>query len=101
MNTQATKMTRSQLISLLENETVVVKFTKKDGTVRLMKCTTDPARLPDDVKFVEKVGDHNIMMVGIAQSKNEDAPVICYDLELNAWRTFYADKVIDVSWGMV
>jgi hypothetical protein len=39
-------MLRDYLIHLLKNNDCEVKFTKKDGTIRIMTCTLDDDRLP-------------------------------------------------------
>jgi len=61
---------------LAYGETTVV-FTKKDGTERVMKCTTNPELVPT-VELVEGVESKP------ARKVNEEVMPV-YDLEAKAW----------------
>lgn len=68
--------------NLLRTSTVMVQFTKKDGTIRDMICTLDNTLIP--------------------QNQNEDVKVInwsdeaqrVYDVEAGDWRSFRWDSII-------
>lgn len=65
---------------LTANKTVIVTFTKRDGTERNMLCTTNPELI--EVKTFSKNSGGN----EVAQS--------VWDLEKSAWRSFRWDSVI-------
>lgn len=79
---------------------VTVAFTKKDGTERVMECTTAPSLVPVDV--VEEVHYTNTdNPIDFPKPKkerkvNEDiCPV--YDLESKHWKSFRWDSIKTVS----
>jgi hypothetical protein len=67
---------------------VYVKFTKKDGTERVMRCTLDFNLIPknqrpkgfDVVKFLSKIQKSKILSV--------------YDLEKKEWRSVPFDRLV-------
>lgn len=72
--------------------TVTVTFTKKDGTERVMECTTSPTLVPvpelkesTEPKKERKVND-DIMPV--------------YDLESKAWKSFRWDSIKQVRFTL-
>lgn len=76
---------REWVKGLLHQGTVEVQFTKKDGTVRTMKCTLKH----DLVKPYEKKTDKT-------KPTNEDVCPV-YDLDKQEWRSFKYDTVTKVS----
>jgi predicted transcriptional regulator len=70
-----------------DEKEVTIKFTKKDGSIRLMKCTLDFNKVPDvdrpkgvDIKkIIELIQKNKIMHV--------------YDLEKKAWRSVPFERV--------
>ena len=68
---------------------VTVTFTKKDGTERVMKCTTDATLIMfKDPTVLESKGS--------TRKVNEDI-IPVYDLEQSAWKSFRWDSVKQVS----
>jgi len=65
-----------------------VTFTKKDGTERIMKCTTSPELVPAE-PIVEGADAKKEKKV------NEDVCPV-YDLEVQSWRSFRWDSVKSV-----
>jgi hypothetical protein len=63
---------------------VRVSFTKLDGTIRDMECTTNLDLIP--VEFHPKQRE--------TPPTPNDKVVCAYDLEHNGWRSFIADNVI-------
>ncbi len=62
---------------------LIVTFTKKDGTIRRMCCTRDANRIPAAYHPKgEKPVNYEVMPV--------------FDLEATAWKSFRVDSVIDV-----
>jgi hypothetical protein len=67
---------------------VTVTFTKKDGTERVMKCTTNPTYIMfKDPAIMESKNERKV---------NEEVMPV-YDMESEAWRSFRWDSVKSVS----
>jgi len=64
----------------LTRETAIVTFTKKDGNVRVMTCTLNPALLPP---VVVKEGAEEKP----PRKKSEDTMAV-YDVTAQGWRSF-------------
>jgi hypothetical protein len=79
------KRGRKWLISLLEERSVEIVFTKKDGTERTMKCTLMEDYLPETV--------------GSEKAKNDEALAV-YDLEKEGWRSFRWDSIKQVNFSL-
>ena len=67
---------------LYEDKEAKVKFVKKDGTIRIMKCTLDFARIP---KEDQPKGPLNIARILKLMQKSKIIHV--YDIEKKAWRS--------------
>jgi hypothetical protein len=80
---------KEDLKKLLQNNTLSVLFTKKDGTKRAMLCTLDANLLPVADK---KEGDEVKK-----EKKQNDESLAVWDLEKNAWRSFRIDSVVSYS----
>jgi hypothetical protein len=71
---------------------VTVTFTKKDGTERVMKCTTDATLIMfKDPTVLESKGS--------ARKVNEDIMPV-YDLESSAWKSFRWDSIKQVRFTL-
>lgn len=77
---------REELLTALRNNTVYVSFTKKDGTVRDMRCTLREAMIPSDA-----------MPTGETTRKKNDDVIAVFDLEKDDWRSFRVDSVTEYS----
>lgn len=73
-------MNISELRALLSTDIVTVTFTKKNGDVREMLCTTIADYLPEATSS----GTH---------SKPSEEVVTVWDLEQSAWRSFRFDSI--------
>jgi len=73
---------------LYEDKEAKVKFNKKDGTIRIMKCTLDFARIPKEDQPKRPL---NIAKVLRLMQKSKIIHV--YDLEKKAWRSVPFDRV--------
>jgi hypothetical protein len=71
---------------------VTVTFTKKDGTERVMECTTNPTLVPA-VEIVEGAEPKKERKVN-----EEIMPV--YDLESKAWKSFRWDSIKQVRFTL-
>lgn len=80
-----TKDSRKWLKSLLKEREVVISFTKKDGTERMMRCTLAESVIPMDKmpKNTKKV--------------KSDETLAVFDVEKSDWRSFRWDSVQKVD----
>jgi hypothetical protein len=83
------KLFKKWLKSHLRYGPVTVVFTKKDGTERVMECTTSPDLVPIEpvVESAEPKREKKI---------NEDVMPV-YDLESKHWKSFRWDSVKEVK----
>jgi hypothetical protein len=80
-------ITKEELIKLLKEKVVTVKFKKKDDSIRKMICTLSEDYLPEPEEIIE--GNEK-------RTKKENPntrPV--WDLEKRAWRSFRVDSVVE------
>ena len=73
---------RDALKALVSTNRAEITFTKKDGTERIMICTTEASSIPEDKQPVNEStlkGNTDILRV--------------YDLENEGWRSFRIDSV--------
>lgn len=79
---------RDEVIKMLKESVCTVKFTKKDGTERVMKAT-----LKDDVvkPLMEAAG------TSTSSRKSNPNQVCVVDTEKNAWRSFNLDSIITIE----
>lgn len=70
-----------------DEKEVVIKFTKKDGTERSMRCTLDFKKIPEK----DKPKSVNIQQILKLIQKNKIMHV--YDLDKKAWRSIPFNKV--------
>ena len=77
--------------SALSTSGLIVTFTKKDGTERVMRCTTNLSMIP-----VEKhpKGEKTISE---GEEKKVETSKRVFDLEKQEWRSFRYDSVISVQ----
>tara|TARA_R110000765_G_scaffold418254_2_gene521592 strand:+ start:1097 stop:1336 length:240 start_codon:yes stop_codon:yes gene_type:complete len=71
------------LKALLQEGIVEVEFTKVNGDLRKMVCTTDYDIIPDDKHPI----DASVKVVN-------ESLIRVYDTEAKGWRSFRADSVI-------
>ena len=86
---------RDWVKSLLHVTEVTVEFLKADGTVREMRCTLNPDKLPPQVPVAGPVDGI------VKESKQRKAPdhesIRVFDLEKNEWRSFRFDRLQKVG----
>ena len=80
-------ITREDILKLIRNEAIVT-FTKTNGEKRVMHCTTDMTKIPEDQRPVTSIT--------ITNQQNDDVLRV-YDLEKNGWRSFRIDSVSAVQ----
>ena len=74
--------TKQLLKELLQKKVVEIKFKKKDGSERLMKCTL----LSDIVPVYEKKTDR--------KKKESEDTLAVWDIEKDSFRSFKVDSII-------
>jgi hypothetical protein len=85
------KAGREWLKSLLDERTVEVVFTKKDGTERVMNCTLKEDILP----VVQKEMNED----SFTKEKSKDALAV-WDVDVNGWRSFRWDAIKSVNFSL-
>lgn len=79
--------TKEDLIKLLKEKVVTVKFKKKDDTIRKMICTLAEEYLPEQKENIE--GNEK-------RTKKENPNTLpVWDLEKLAWRSFRVDSIVE------
>lgn len=86
-NEEEQKLFRDWLRGVLRTETVHLTFTKKDGTIRNMKCTLSESKLPKADQ-------------GKEGRKENDSSIPVFDLEKNEWRAFRFDSVKQIKFTL-
>jgi hypothetical protein len=86
------KIFKRWLKSHLAYGPTTVIFTKKDGTERVMNCTTNPELVPA-VEIVESAEPKKERKV------NEEVMPV-YDLEAKAWKSFRWDSIKQVRFEL-
>jgi WYL_2, Sm-like SH3 beta-barrel fold len=73
----------SSYLNDLHNNICFVKFTKKDGSIREMRCTLLPNLLPAKTDLEEHT-----------QRKQPTESIAVWDLDKNDWRSFRVDSIL-------
>lgn len=74
-------MTRDEMIEILKNKVVAVKFTKNDGSERVMNAT-----------LLNEYVEPHIKSTSGTKRINQDV-IAVIDTDLNEWRSFRVDSV--------
>lgn len=82
------KKFREFLKGVLKNETATLTFQKKDGTMRVMKCSLREEHMPSYEKKTERVRASN------------DETLSVVDLEKNEWRSFRYDSIRRIEFSI-
>jgi len=75
------------LDKIKEEDEITVKFTKKDGTIRLMKCTLNFDKIPVSNR------PKGVNLSKILKLMHQHGILHVYDLEKHDWRSVPFDKV--------
>jgi hypothetical protein len=90
---------KTWLKDMLKMGPVTVTFTKKDGTERVMKCTTSTELVPLVEEKVHVTNTDNPIDFPAPKKEkkvNEDVMPV-YDLESKAWKSFRWDSIKTVN----
>jgi len=84
------KLSKQDVTDLIRNKPQMVQFTKKNGTIRDMKCTLDSNIIPPAPEKTEEQ---------LNQPNREGPPGLLsvWDMESEGWRSFYVDSVISIQ----
>lgn len=88
LNEKETKLFKKWLKGCLAVGPVTVTFTKKDGSERVMECTTAPAIVPQE-PITESLAPKR-------EKKVNDDVCPVYDIEAKSWRSFRWDSIKQV-----
>ena len=80
------------LNGMLKVTDMTITFTKKDGTVRVMKCTLMPDTLP--------VVEVKPLQEGKQPRKESTTSIRVFDIEKNEWRSFATTSVTRVEFSI-
>lgn len=78
---------RQKLIEDLSTRILSIEFTKKDGSIRIMKCTRDFTNIP--------VEHHPISNKAKPAIVNEEI-VKVFDVEISEWRAIRVDSILTI-----
>lgn len=76
---------KTALVEMLYSGIVNVKFTKSDGTERIMKCTLQESYIQPYDKKTERV------------KKSNEHTLSVWDVENSGWRSFRFDSVLEFN----
>jgi hypothetical protein len=78
-------ITKDELVKLLKEKVLTVKFKKKDESIRKMVCTLSEDYLPE----IEDTNEEK-------KTKKENPNTLpVWDLEKLAWRSFRVDSIVE------
>jgi|LWDU01.1.fsa_nt_gi hypothetical protein len=80
----------SRLRELLNDNILEVKFTKLDGTERLMTCTLNMDKIPKDMQ-------PKVQPIGAEPKPIKEDVIAVYDLNAEGWRSFTVANIINFS----
>ena len=77
-------MDKEILLETLRKEIITLKFTKTDGSERIMKCTLRDDHLVKEEKKTDRV------------KKPNDNVISVWDVDCNGWRSFKYESLLEV-----
>ena len=89
------KIFKKWLRSHLAYGPTTVVFTKKDGTERVMECTTNPELVPQILHETNTDNPIDFPPLKKERKVSEDIMPV-YDLESKAWKSFRWDSIKEV-----
>jgi hypothetical protein len=102
LNEKELKLFKKWLRSHLNYGPVTVIFTKKDGSERVMNCTTNASLVPVVEEKIHVTNTENPIdfpAVKTQKKINEDIMPV-YDLESKAWKSFRWDSIKQVRFEL-
>jgi WYL_2, Sm-like SH3 beta-barrel fold len=77
-------ISKSTIVNMLKNGVINVKFTKVDGSERVMRCTLVEAIIKPHEKKTDR------------EKKVNEEVLSVWDIENEGWRSFRLDSVIEI-----
>lgn len=81
---------KAEIVGMLHERVVTVKFKKVDGSERVMKCTLLQSMIPQTTKTT--VESNNT----VKERKENDSVVAAWDVEAEGWRSFRLDSIVEI-----
>ena len=81
-------MKKLELEKILSEGIVTVTFTKKDGSTRIMKCTSKLDLIPEEKRSI--LSEDEVV--------KESDHIVVYDVEAKGWRSFHMNKIIKLEY---
>jgi hypothetical protein len=81
---------KAEIMDMLHERVVTVKFKKADGSERVMKCTLLQSMIPQTTKTVAETNNT------VKERKENDSVVAAWDVEAAGWRSFRIDSIIEI-----
>ena len=88
MDTKDQKKFREWISGVLKNETAILTFKKKDGTMRVMKASLRESDMPTFEKKTDRTRKENTEVLSVV------------DLEKKEWRSFRYDSIQKVEFSI-
>jgi len=82
---------------LLQTSEVEVEFVKSDGTLRVMRCTLNPDKLPPTPTSTPTGPVDGIVTESKPRKQPDVHSIRVFDLDQQAWRSFRFDRLKRVS----
>lgn len=100
LNEKDLKIFKRWLKSHLAYGPVTVIFTKKDGTERVMECTTNKDIIPDNPVHITNTDNPIDFPKPKKERKVNEDVMNVYDLEAKAWKSFRWDSIKQVRFEL-
>lgn len=102
LNEKELAMFKKWLRGHLKQGPVTVTFTKKDGTERVMECTTAPSLVPlvEEKVHITNTDNPIDFPAPKKERKINEGVMPVYDLESLAWKSFRWDSIKQVSFKL-
>ena len=81
---------KDMLMAALQESSVVISFTKKDGSNRQMVCTTNPDLIPSDAYPTERKQT-------VIEDVEDPDFVRVFDLDVQGWRTIIFESILEIE----
>jgi len=80
--------TKEYINGLLNESEITVKFTKKSGEERVMRCTKVFDKIPEDMRPKED---------SKRKVSEESDAIAVFDLDISQWRSFNVGNILEVT----
>jgi hypothetical protein len=88
-NETNTSLFKTWLTSHLKTNEAIITFTKKDGTIRTMQCTTSAEKIPTSINEETK-----------REKKANDEVCCVFDTVAHSWRSFRWESIKSINFNL-